>query len=62
MFLVLAAYPFSSMTANGWPVKAMPGEPTHFAPVFTDRETAEKWNNGRFAIIEIQATKDTKEG
>lgn len=53
LWLVQAAYPFSSVTANGWSVAAAPGEPTHFCPVFLDKETAEKWSEGRFPVVPL---------
>jgi hypothetical protein len=56
MWLVMAAFPFKSMTANGWPVGTDPGEPTHFAPVFTSKEDADKWSGGRFEVLEIART------
>jgi len=44
------------MTVNGWDVRAEPGGPTHFCPVFESKEAAEKWAEGRFAVVRLLQT------
>lgn len=57
MWIVMGVYPFAALRAGGFEVKTTPGEPTHFMPAFETREAAERWNAGRFEIVEMRQKK-----
>lgn len=61
-WMVEAAYPFSSsFTVGGFECRMAPGGPTHFCPVFTSREEAEKWAGGRHPIIRLCSVLETSD-
>jgi hypothetical protein len=47
LYMVLKAYPFSSLEAGGYPLKPAPGEPRHFVPVFDSEDKARNWAGDR---------------
>ena len=59
-WMVQAAFPWTSLQTNlpfevGKPPK---GEPTHFCPVFDNREDAEKRAEGKWAVVPLQEKTD----
>ena len=56
LWLVEVAFPFKSLSAGGFEVRTPPDEPSHFCPVFTTQEAAEKWADGKYRITRLLRT------
>lgn len=47
-YAIFRAFSFeNSFTAQGYGIKLVEGEPSHFIPIFKTREEAVKWNDGK---------------
>jgi hypothetical protein len=60
--MIEAAFPFTSLTANGFECRVASGEPTHFSPIFFSKEAAEKWAEGRYRVTRLLRTNPVPRG
>ena len=56
LWMVEAAFPFTTLSGGGITVQTAKGEPTHFCPVFTSKEEAETWAAGKYRVVQLIST------
>jgi hypothetical protein len=63
LWLVMVALPFNSLKIDtnlgiNALIKIEEGEPTHFCPIFENKEDADKWSGGKYEVVRLNKPKN----
>ena len=60
-WVVMTVHPFEELTIEGKSCRVMPGDPTHFLPVFFSREEALEWAGEDAEVMKMTKLDDEDE-